>query len=64
MCHTEREDVSINGSEDDGGTCPLAPPELLNLLLYYEKKQQASMITGVMGKEITGLGFKMKCYSN
>lgn len=34
MCCTEREDMSTNASEDDGETCPLAPPELLNLLLY------------------------------
>lgn len=64
MCHTEKEDVSANVSEDDGRTCPLAPPKLLKMCLYLEKKQWASMIEGVMGREIIGLRFKMKCYSN
>lgn len=34
MCRTEKEDVSANVSEDDGRTCPLAPPELLKMRLY------------------------------
>lgn len=34
MFCTEREEMSTSGSEDDGETRLLAPPELLNLLLY------------------------------
>lgn len=64
MCPTEREDVSTNGSENDGETFPLAPPELLNVLLSSGKKQGASRIKEGMERETTGLRFEMKCSSN